>query len=61
VRRDHDPRLRNLVWDLLVFVEILLYWPFALFVMLPARWLDRRLGSSLFERLDRLTRVIAGA
>jgi hypothetical protein len=61
VRRDHDPRLRNLVWDLLVFVEILLYWPFALLVMLPARWLDRRLGSSLFERLDRLTRVIAGA
>jgi hypothetical protein len=61
VRRDHGPRLRNLVWDLLVFVEILLYWPFALLVMLPARWLDRRLGSSLFERLDRLTRVIAGA
>jgi hypothetical protein len=61
VKPDYGPPLRNLAWDLLVFVEILLYWPFALLVMLPARWLDRHLGTSLFQGLDRLTRAIAGA
>ena len=59
--RDYGPPLRNLAWDLLVFTEILLYWPFAVLVMLPARWLDRHLGTSLFPLLDRLTRAIADA
>ena len=57
----YGPLLRNLATDLLVFTEILLYWPFAALVMRPARWLDRHLGTSLFARLDRLTRSIAGA
>jgi hypothetical protein len=61
MKRKYGPPLRNLARDLLVFAEILLYWPFAALVMLPARWLDRRLGTSLFQRLDRLTRAIAGA
>lgn len=60
MKRDRSLRLRNLSRDLLVFAEILLYWPFAVLVMLPARWLDRRLGTSLFLRLDRRTREIAG-
>ncbi len=45
--------------DLLVFAEILLFWPFAVLVMLPARWVDRRLGTSLFPALDRFTRAVA--
>jgi hypothetical protein len=53
-------RLRNLGRDLLVFAEILLYWPFAVLVMLPALWFDRRFGTSFFRPLDRLTREIAG-
>jgi len=59
--REFAARLRSLGWDLLVFAEILLYWPLAVFVMLPARWVDRRLGTSVFRWLDRLTRAIAGS
>ena len=51
--------MKNLAWDLVVFTQILVYWPFAILVMLPARWLDRRLGTALFARLDRLVRAIA--
>ncbi len=61
MKRDDGPPLPNLALDFLVFTEILLYWPFALLVMFPTRWLDRRLGTSLFRRLDRLTRILAGA
>ena len=61
MKREYGPPLRNLAWDLLVFTEILLYWPFAVLVMRPARWLDRHLGTSIFRRLDRLTRTIADA
>jgi hypothetical protein len=59
MKRDRRQGLRNLGRDLLVFAEILLYWPFAVLVMLPAQWLDRRLGTSFFSLLDRLTREIA--
>lgn len=52
-------RGRNLAWDLLVFTEILLYWPFAALVMKPAQWLDRRSGTRLFPALDRIMRWIA--
>ncbi len=59
--REDGTTIGNLARDLLVFTEMFLYWPFALIVMLPARWLDRHLGTSLFQRLDRLTRAIADA
>lgn len=52
-------RAKSLSWDLLVFTEMLLYWPVALGVMKPAQWLDRRLGTSLFPGLDRTMRRIA--
>lgn len=52
--------MKRLAWDLWVFTQILLYWPFAVGVMLPARWLDRRLGTALFPRLDRWVRALAG-
>jgi hypothetical protein len=52
-------RAKNLALDLLVFSEIVLYWPFALLVMKPAQWMDRRWGTRLFPRLDRLVRRIA--
>ncbi len=50
---------KNLAWDMLVFAEMVLYWPFALMVMLPLSRLDRWFGTSLFARLDRLMRAIA--
>ena len=45
--------------DFLVFVEILVYWVFALVVMLPLSGLDRRFGTHLVAPFDRLTRWIA--
>jgi hypothetical protein len=51
--------LKNLAWDMLVFVEILLYWPFAIIIMLPIRGLDRRFGIHVFPALDRVVRAIA--
>lgn len=51
-------RSRNLAWDFLVFTEILLYWPFAVFVMKPAQWFDRRFGTRVFPALDRIMRWI---
>ena len=52
-------RPKNLVWDMLVFAEMVTYWPFAIIVMLPLRRFDRRFGTSLFAALDRLMRAIA--
>jgi len=52
-------RGRNLAWDFLVFTEIILYWPFAIFVMKPAQWFDRRFGTKIFPVLDRTVRSIA--
>lgn len=52
-------RAKNLAWDMLVFAEIILYWPFALVVMLPLRRFGRRFGFNLFAALDRLMRAIA--
>lgn len=52
-------RARNLALDLLVFTEMLIYWPFALLIMKPAQWIDRRLGINTFRWLDRFVRRIA--
>jgi hypothetical protein len=52
-------RARNLALDALVFTEILLYWSFALLIMKPAQWCDRRFGTSIFPGLDRAMRRIA--
>jgi hypothetical protein len=52
-------RARNLAWDFLVFTEIVLYWPFAFFVMRPAQRFDRLCGTKIFPVLDKTTRVIA--
>jgi small neutral amino acid transporter SnatA (MarC family) len=49
----------NLALDFLVFTEIVLYWPFALLVMKPAQWFDRRFGTKVFPALDRVMRSIA--
>ena len=52
-------RAQNLALDLLVFIEIVAYWPFALLVMKPAQALDRRCGTHIFPVLDRFVRRIA--
>lgn len=54
-----NERAKNLGWDLMVFAEMLLYWPFAVLVMKPAQWLDRRIGTRMFAVLDRAMRSIA--
>ena len=53
-------RIKSLAWDVLVFTEMLIYWPFALLVMKPVQWVDRRFGTSMFRGLDRVVRRIAG-
>jgi hypothetical protein len=55
-----EERGRNLAWDLLVFTEIVFYWAFAVLVMKPVQWFDRRFGTQVFRPLDRTTRWIAG-
>lgn len=52
-------RAKNLAWDMLVFAEIVLYWPFAIMVLLPLRRFDRWFGTHLFAALDRVMRAIA--
>lgn len=52
-------RARNLVWDFLVFSEIVLYWPFAFLVMRPAQRFDRLCGTTIFPLLDKTMRAIA--
>lgn len=52
-------RVKNLGWDLMVFAEILFYWPFAVLVMKPAQRFDRRFGTRVFAVLDRIMRSIA--
>jgi hypothetical protein len=52
-------RARNLALDAFVFAEILLYWPFALLIMKPAKYCDRCLGTHMFPVLDRAMRRIA--
>jgi hypothetical protein len=51
--------LRNLAWDMLVFAEMAVYWPFAVIIMLPLRHFDRRFGTRLFSAVDRAMRSIA--
>jgi hypothetical protein len=55
-----ENRLTNLGRDLWVFTQICFYWPFAITVMLPAKAVDRRLGTKMFPALDRWMRAIAG-
>lgn len=50
---------KKLLLDFFVFSQILLFWLFAFLVMLPLRQLDRRLGTRLFQYMDRFTRFIA--
>ncbi|MBI5512096.1 MAG: hypothetical protein HY903_25335 [Deltaproteobacteria bacterium] len=52
--------MRALLWDLFLFVEILVYWILVLVLIGPLWLLDRALGTSLHRPLDRLTRCIAG-
>jgi hypothetical protein len=52
-------RAKNLALDILIFAEMLVYWPFALLIMKPAQWFDRRFGTRLFRGLDRAVRRIA--
>jgi hypothetical protein len=52
-------RVKNLMWDMLIFAEMLLYWPFAIVIMLPIRRFDRRFNTNIFPSLDRLMRAIA--
>jgi hypothetical protein len=50
--------MRPLLRDLITFVEILLYWPFVVLVMLPVKQVDRLLGTRLLPPLVRLTKFI---
>ena len=52
-------QVKCLALDLFVFSEMVMYWPFALIVMKPAQYLDRRFGTSVFSRLDCAMRRIA--
>ena len=50
--------MRALFQDFVTFVEILVYWPFVMLVMLPIRSLDRLLGTRFLPPLVRLTKYI---
>ncbi len=52
-------RLRHLAGDYLLWLQIVSFWPLVYLVMLPARGVDRALGTQSFERLVRLCKRIA--
>ena len=52
-------RIGYLALDMLVFAEMLVYWPIALLIMKPAQWCDHRLDTKMFQGLDRAMRRIA--
>jgi hypothetical protein len=52
-------RAKSLMWDMLIFTEMLLYYPFAIAIMLPLKRFDRRFNTKLFSSLNRLVRAIA--
>lgn len=51
--------VRHLALDMVVFAEMLLYWPFAVLVMKPVQLCDQRLGTHMFQALDSAMRKIA--
>lgn len=52
-------RIRMLMSDVLLFAQIVFFWPFVYLVMLPLRRMDRVLGTQGFARMVRLVKTIA--
>ncbi len=50
----------DLLNDLFFFIQILLYWPFAILILKPLWWIDRITGAGFFKYIDRLVKKIAG-
>jgi len=53
-------KIRNILTDLLFFVQIIIYWPLALLLLKPLWWIDKRTKSGYFKYLDKFIKRIAG-
>jgi hypothetical protein len=53
-------RIKNILLDLLFFIQIIFYWPIAFIILKPLWWLDKKTGAGYFTYLDRLIKKIAG-
>ena len=53
-------RTKNLLLDLIFFIQIIVYWPLAFFLLKPMWWIDRKTGAGYFKYLDKFIKKIAG-
>ncbi|MEM9920159.1 MAG: hypothetical protein AAF990_18830 [Bacteroidota bacterium] len=51
-------RIKLLLLDLFIFVQLLLYLFLVVFFLFPFKWIDRLLGTHLFDQTNRLIRYI---
>ena len=53
-------KIKNLLYDLYFFLQILIYWPIAVLFLKPLWWIDKKAGWGYFRYLDKLIKKIAG-
>ena len=53
-------RFKNLLHDLFFFIQILIYWPIAFFLLKPLWWIDKMTKAGYFRHLDKFIKRIAG-
>lgn len=49
----------GLIRDFVTFLEMLFFWPFALLVMLPLKYMDNILGTKMVQPLIRFMKYVA--
>jgi len=53
-------KIKNILTDLLFFIQLIIYWPLALFLLRPLWWIDKRTRAGYFKYIDRFIKRIAG-
>ena len=52
-------RTKLLLIDLMMFIQIVLYWPFVFLVMIPMKYFDEIFGTKILKRTINLMKIIA--
>lgn len=52
--------LKNILLDIIFFLQIFIYWPIAFLLLKPLWWIDKKTKAGYFKYLDKLIKKIAG-
>lgn len=53
--------MKNLFTDFYYFILIIIYWVFAFLILHPIKFIDRSIGTNVFNYLDKQIRKISNA